>query len=74
MGRRVGGAVERNRVKRVLREGFWARAELLPDDHDFVIVARPDCRELIERGGSDRLEEALGELVERAANAERSAA
>jgi ribonuclease P protein component len=63
VNRRVGGAVERNRVKRVLREAFWSLAERLPPRHDFVIVARTEIKELIEREGmsgvSANLEEAL---------------
>ena len=45
VSRRVGGAVDRNRVKRVLREAFWAEAERLPAGSDYVVVARPDARE-----------------------------
>ena len=51
MSRRVGGAVDRTRVKRVLREAFWAEAERLPAGADYVVVARPEARELAEREG-----------------------
>jgi ribonuclease P protein component len=64
VGRRVGGAVERNRVKRVLREAFWAEAERLPATSDYVVVARPDARELAEREGTNGMRGALTELVE----------
>ena len=52
VSRRVGGAVDRNRVKRVLREAFWAEAERLPAGSDYVVVARPDARDLAEREGT----------------------
>src|SRR5919204_2421565 len=51
VSRRVGGAVDRSRVKRVLREAFWAEAPRLPEGSDYVVVARPEARELAEREG-----------------------
>ena len=66
VGRKLGGAVERNKVKRLLREAFWARAEGLPDGLDFVIVARPPAGELAREGGGRAIEEALGTVLEEA--------
>ena len=64
VSRRVGGAVDRSRVKRVLREAFWAEAERLPEGSDYVVVARPDSRDLAEREGADGVQTALAELVD----------
>jgi ribonuclease P protein component len=64
VSRRVGGAVERNRVKRVLREAFWQEAERLPAGSDYVVVARPDARGLAEREGMNGVRAALAELVD----------
>ena len=64
VSRRVGGAVDRSRVKRVLREAFWAEATRLPDDADYVVVARPDARELAEREGTPGVQRELAELVD----------
>jgi ribonuclease P protein component len=66
VGRKVGGAVERNRVKRLLREAFWRLSETLPEGHDFVVVARPDAGELARTAGEAGIEGALRELLEKA--------
>lgn len=64
VSRKVGGAVERNRVKRVLREAFWQEADRLPSGSDYVVVARPDARDLAEREGTPGMRTALAELVD----------
>lgn len=41
MARRVGGAVERNRIKRYVREWFRSRRAILGPGVDVVVIARP---------------------------------
>jgi ribonuclease P protein component len=65
VSRKVGGAVERNAVKRALRDSFWS---LAPEaqGRDFVLVARPDVAGLLEREGAKGVAEALGALMSEA--------
>ena len=65
VSRKVGGAVERNRVKRVLREAFALQSVRLPANTDAVVVARRGMRELAERDGLAGVERALSELVDK---------
>jgi ribonuclease P protein component len=64
VSRRVGGAVDRTRVKRALREAFWDEARRLPEGSDYVVVARPEALGLAERDGVAGMRTALAELVD----------
>jgi ribonuclease P protein component len=64
--RKVGGAVQRNRVKRALREAFWSLSGDLPAGHDFVLVARPPLTELLEKDGAGAVASSLSEALSEA--------
>ncbi len=70
VSRKVGGAVDRNLVKRLLREAFAVEGLRLSVDQDVVVVARPPVLELAEREGRAGVQGALAELVDKVAGAQ----
>jgi ribonuclease P protein component len=55
-GRRIGGAVVRNRARRVLKEAWRALSARISGSLDVVLVARPEIR-------GARVQDLLSELA-----------
>ena len=65
--RSVGGAVERNRIKRQLREVWRARLERVPAGSDYVLIVRPGLPEAVAANGFEWLAERVDEVLTKAA-------
>jgi ribonuclease P protein component len=65
VSRKVGSAVLRNHVKRLLREAFARAAPHMLRGQDVVVVARPSAGELAEREGLAGVEGSFTELIEK---------
>ena len=62
VSRQLGGAVERNRLKRRLRASFEEVCGGLPSGHDYVLIARPGLTEAVESRGFPWLTERVDEI------------
>ena len=62
VSRQLGGAVERNRLKRRLRASFEEICERLPAGNDYVLIARPGLSEAVESRGFPWLTERVDEV------------
>ena len=63
----AGSAVERNRVKRRLRESWRGRIESIPVGRDYVLIARPALGEALQSRDAAWLGERLDEVLGKAA-------
>jgi ribonuclease P protein component len=61
--RSVGGAVERNKIKRQLREVWRERLERVPAGNDYVLIVRPGLPEAVAANGFEWLSERVDEVL-----------
>ena len=72
--RQAGSAVERNRIKRCLREAFGELSEDVQANRDYVLIARPGLVEAAAARGQAWLVEQVRDVFAQAGAAEGAAA
>ena len=63
VSRKVGGSVQRNRTKRVIREWFRRHRSQLPRTADIVVIARPGAAEIPAAGAWAQLDALLSRVA-----------
>jgi len=66
VSKRLGTAVDRNWIKRILREAFRTNAQYLRGNMDFVLIARMPIVELLEAEGFKAVEAKMLEVFRKA--------
>jgi ribonuclease P protein component len=61
--RAVGSAVERNKIKRQLREVWSGRLEHVPAGNDYVLIVRPGLPDAVAANGFEWLAERVDEVL-----------
>ena len=59
----AGGAVERNRIKRQLREVWQERLDHVPAGNDYVLIVRAGLPEAVSANGFEWLGERVDEVL-----------
>jgi ribonuclease P protein component len=66
VSKKVGGAVVRNQVKRVVKESFDRFQDKVAPDYDYVIIARPGLASFIEESRFEEVVGMMSDLFQRA--------